>query len=105
MRHEHPVFFAAIVGGITGLSVAFVIAFIRPSSGMLVMVLWPSSAAGIAWTDPPGFNSTTFFMMAVMYGGNTIIYGIATSVGTGAVLGIRGLFGKKNRRPLSIKPD
>ena len=105
MRHEHPVLFSALIGGVIGLMVALVIALIRPSSEMLVMALWPTAIFGIAWNDPPGFDATTILMVLVLYGGNAFVYALVASTLTGSVLGIKGLFNKKNRRPLSIKPD
>jgi ABC-type antimicrobial peptide transport system permease subunit len=109
MRHDHPICFAAMVGGMIGLLVAIVIALGGPhtstSAYTLIEALWPTAIAGIVWTEPPGFNGTTVLMVTVLYGGNAFVYAIVASTLTGLVLGIKALFNKKNRRPLSIKPD
>jgi hypothetical protein len=92
-----------------GLLVALVIAlsgpYTSPSTDALILALWPTAIFGIAWNRPPGLNATTILMVLVMYGGNAFVYSLVASTLTGSVLGIKGLFDRKNRRPLSIKPD
>jgi hypothetical protein len=106
MRQEHPILFSAIVGGVIGLLVALSLALTRFSSlGSLILVLWPAAMAGIAWTDPPGFNPTTVMWLLFLYVGNVLIYASVASIAMGSVLGIRGLLSQKNRHSISIKPE
>lgn len=62
-----------LVAGGAGVLVAAAITVVRPSSPMLIIVLWPASIAGIA--DPSGwFNRAVFAML--MFGGNFLFYGM-----------------------------
>lgn len=62
-----------LVAGGVGVLVAIAIMVIRPSSPVLIIVLWPASIAGIA--DPSGWFNRAIFAM-FMFGGNFLFYGM-----------------------------
>jgi hypothetical protein len=108
MKQSHPVISSAVIGGAIGLLVALVLISNRSyfsQSPALLLALWPTAIFGIAWNDPPGFTPVNIVMVIILYGGNAFVYAVAASILTGSILAIKGLFNKKDRPPLSIKPD
>lgn len=108
MTHEHPICFFAAIGGVIGLLVALAIALSGPHpslSPVLLLTLWPASILGFGYNGSNGFTPMSIVMPIVVLGGNAFVYAVVASILTGSVLGIKSLFTKKDRRPLSIKPD
>lgn len=117
MRRSHPVFFAGLCGFIFGCSVALILrglielqmAGLSHSSWQfalqpwLVVTLWPLWYWGTG-NNGEGGILRWLFVMSFAIGGNGLIFGGIASVIVGTYLGVRSLFDKEARRPISIKP-
>jgi hypothetical protein len=108
MRREHPILFSALVGGVTGLLVALIMALSGPYTSLspaVIYTLWPASILGFGYNGSSGFTLMSIVMPTVELGGNAFIYAVAAAVPTALIVGIRDFFIKKDGHPLSIKPD
>ena len=102
---EHPVFFAACVGGALGLFVAIVLTTISRfyyafSETPLFFAFWPTSFTGIAIT---GSGAGAFFEVAIfMYVGNAMLYAFVASILVWLYMKIREFLNPDSEKPISI---
>jgi hypothetical protein len=72
-----------LFGGCVGLLVAIsltgisLVHFVPPP---ILLVLWPSSIAGMAITEPGKLTGARFVILAIMYGGNFMVYAMLACV-------------------------
>jgi hypothetical protein len=69
----------------------------------LFETFWPASIAGFGYNGQGGIM-TGVLIVALVIGGNGVIYGGVASAIVGVCVGIRSAFDKESRRPISIKP-
>jgi uncharacterized protein (DUF2342 family) len=101
---EHPVMFAASIGGCFGLIAAIVIAFFipfLPIHNTLLLVLWPTCILGISdlGNSDIGFK---LFIAVLEFGGNALIYAFVASLPVWLYLRIKEFINPENRNPISI---
>ena len=66
-------------GGIVGLVIAVTLTLLAARfdlSPWAILLLWPTSIFGAASNAPPSFSTGSMVMLAFMYGGQFVIYGV-----------------------------
>jgi hypothetical protein len=68
-----------IVWGGLGLSIAAILTLLASRFDvwpLVLLTLWPSSIFGAASNKPPTVSISSAVMLALMYGGNFLLYGV-----------------------------